>query len=78
MMTWRDGMELAGAGLILLAYWANASGRWSRESARYLWVNLAGAVLLGIMAAWRGAPGFVVLEVFWIAISVAGLLRRSH
>jgi orotate phosphoribosyltransferase len=74
---WTSLIELAGAALILLAFWANTSGRWPREGAAYLWTNLLGAVLLGVMAAWRRAPGFVLLEIAWIAISLASL-RHPH
>jgi len=72
------GLELAGAALILLAFWANASGRWSRESPAYLWVNLAGAVLLGVIAFTVHRWGFVMLEIAWIGICIAGLLHHPR
>lgn len=68
-------IQLVGAGLILLAFWANASGRWSRESSAYLWINLIGSVLLGIIAVVARQPGFIILEIVWAGISVVGLIR---
>lgn len=76
--SWAPAVEMVGAGLILLAYWANATGRWPREVPAYLWANLSGAVILGMMAAWRHAPGFVLLEIVWIAISIASMVQRPH
>lgn len=77
-MPWNTFMnvaQLVGAALILVAFWANASGRWTRESPSYLWINLAGAVLLGVVAVYARQPGFILLEFVWVAISVAGLAR---
>ncbi len=71
-------VELTGAALILLAYWANAGGRWSRDSAAYLWLNLLGSVLLGLIAFLAHRWGFVMLEIVWFGISLAGLLHRRH
>ncbi len=71
-------VELAGAALILLAYWANAGGRWSRNAPAYLWVNLAGALLLGMIAYKLRRWGFVLLEVAWAGISIVSLWHRSR
>lgn len=73
-----NGIQLLGAALILLAFWANASGRWSRESPSYLLVNLLGSALLGVIAIVARQPGFILLEFVWAGISLVGLLRRSH
>lgn len=75
---WSEVIELAGAALILLAYWANAGGRWSRNSPAYLWVNLVGALLLGLVAYRLRRWGFVLLEIAWVGISVVALWRRAH
>lgn len=68
-------VQLVGAALILIAFWANATGRWSRESAPYLWVNLVGSIFLGIVAVLLYQPGFILLELVWAAISFVGLVR---
>ncbi|MHB9130943.1 MAG: orotate phosphoribosyltransferase [Armatimonadota bacterium] len=72
------GIELGGAVLILLAFWANAGGRWSRESTAYLVVNLAGALLLGYIAVVTQRWGFVLLEVAWVGISLVSLLQHGQ
>lgn len=75
---WSEAIELAGAILILLAYWANSTGRWSRDSLAYLWVNFTGGLLLGVIAYTVHRWGFVLLEVAWVGISINGLLHRLH
>jgi orotate phosphoribosyltransferase len=71
-------IQLAGALLILLAFWANASGRWSRESRAYLWLNLFGSILLAIVAIVLRQPGFILMEVVWAGVSVLALWRGSR
>ena len=70
-------LQLLGAVLILLAFWANATGRWSRESPAYLWVNLIGSLVLGVVAFFPVQPGFILLEFVWAGISLYGLIRQK-
>ncbi len=65
-------IELSGAGIVLLAYWANATGRWSPTSRIYLGLNILGSILLGYIAVGVRRWGFVVLEVVWAGISLLG------
>jgi hypothetical protein len=70
-----DTLQLTGAAIILLAFWANASGRWGRASLPYLWLNLIGSFFLGAVAIAARQPGFILLEVVWAIISLLGLLH---
>ncbi len=72
------GVELAGALVILAAYWANATGRWSREALPYRWCNLLGSFALGTIAVLVHRWGFVALEVAWAGITVASLWQRPQ
>ncbi len=69
---------LIGVGLILAAYFANQQ-RWLRsEDWRFPAANLVGSllILVSLYAEWN-LPS-VVIEVFWIAISVFGLVNRPR
>jgi orotate phosphoribosyltransferase len=75
---WSNVIELLGALLVLLAFWANARGKWGRDTPVYLLVNLAGAVFLGVVALALRRWGFVLLEIAWAGVSLAGLLRATR
>jgi hypothetical protein len=69
---------LVGVGFILVAYFANQQ-RWLRsEDWRFPAANLLGSLLImvSLYAEWN-LPS-VVIEVFWIAISLYGLANRPR
>jgi hypothetical protein len=69
---------LVGVGFILAAYFANQQ-RWLRsEDWRFPAANLVGSllILVSLYAEWN-LPS-VVIEVFWIAISVYRLVNRPR
>jgi hypothetical protein len=69
---------LVGVGFILVAYFANQQ-RWLRsEDWRFPAANLVGSLLIMVWlyAEWN-LPS-VVIEVFWVAISVYGLVNRPR
>jgi hypothetical protein len=67
-----------GAALIIAAYFANQSG-WLRSSDwRFPAANLLGALLIwvSLFAEWNFPSA--VIEGFWIAISIYGLVRSRN
>jgi hypothetical protein len=70
-------LSLAGAGLILLAFFSLQRGWWKSHSGPYLWANLIGAALLTVVAVHDRRAGFILLEAIWALVSVWGLVRRS-
>jgi len=68
-------LQVAGAVIILVAYWAMESGRIGPHSAVYLWLNIAGSVLLGAIAIIGQLWGFLLLEIAWTGISIRSLLK---
>lgn len=64
-----------GALLILVAYGAHQAGYMSRDSAAYHLLNVAGGLVLGVVAVDAFQIGFMVLEGVWTAISLAALWR---
>lgn len=69
-----QGVQLAGAALILAAFVGAQLGRLRTASLAYLAPNAVGAALL-TADAWRlGQWGFVLLEGVWTAVSLWALL----
>jgi hypothetical protein len=64
-----------GAAVIIAAYFANQSGRLRSDDWRFPATNLLGAVLIcaSLFAQWN-LPS-AIIEGFWIAISLYGLVR---
>jgi hypothetical protein len=67
---------LIGTAIIVVAYWLNQRGSLGSDDRRFALANLIGALLImaSFVTAWN-LPA-VVIEVFWIAISLYGLMRR--
>ena len=65
----------AGALLVVVAYLANQMGRLPSDDWRFPGANLAGSVLIlaSLYSAWNFPSA--VIELFWAAISIYGLIR---
>jgi hypothetical protein len=73
-----QAIGLVGVACILVAYFANQQ-RWLRsEDWRFPAANLVGSLLIlaSLFVEWN-TPS-VVIEVFWIAISLYGLVNRPR
>lgn len=75
-MTWQV-LGMIGAGCIVFSYWMIVSQRWHSQAPAYLLTNLAGAVLLIISLCFNFNLGSMLIELFWVYISVAGLWKRK-
>ena len=73
-----DWVGLAGSALILVAYFSNQRGQLASNDWRFPALNLAGAtlILFSLMFAWN-LPS-VLIEAFWVAISLYGLVRARR
>lgn len=67
-------IQIIGALLILGAFAANQRGQLATDSQLYLGLNLAGSLILCVLAATSGQIGFVLLEGVWAIVSAWGLL----
>ena len=68
--------QLVGAALILVAFMGAQFKVMTTASARYLWLNLAGAGILTVVA-WIGQQwGFFILEAVWTGVSAWAIARR--
>ena len=69
---------LVGTATIVIVYFANQQ-RWLRsDDWRYPAVNLAGSVLILVSLFDQWNTPAVVIELFWIAISLYGLVNRPR
>ena len=73
-----DLLQVIGA-LLLVGAFAAAQIGWLRpQDLRYLLANLAGGLILLVIAAAAGQPGFVITNGFWTLISIWGLIHLAR
>lgn len=68
-------LSLAGAAIILGAYFAFQRGWLTRHDRLYHAMNFVGAALLTVVAVHDRWAGFIVLEGVWALLSIPGTLR---
>jgi hypothetical protein len=74
-MQFYDVIGVVGAAAIVAAYFANQQ-RWLRsEDWRYPFANLVGAALILVSLFFEWNFPSVVIEIFWIAISLYGIAK---
>jgi hypothetical protein len=62
--------------LILGAYYLNIRGKVTAGSPLYIWCNLLGGLFFIVNTVWHGAYPSAALNVVWVLIAVAALLRK--
>jgi hypothetical protein len=74
-MQFYDVIGVVGAAAIVAAYFANQQ-RWLRsEDWRFPFANLVGAALILVSLFFEWNFPSVVIEIFWIAISLYGVAK---
>ena len=68
-------VQVVGAVLILIAYASAQFGAMSQHSRTYLLLNLVGSFILAILALVESLWGVLLLESFWAAVSLWGLIQ---
>ena len=74
-VTGPDLLGLLGAAVILIAYGLNQLERLASNDWRFPAVNLAGSVMIMISLFYAFNLPSVVIEIFWMAISLFGTVR---
>lgn len=73
--TMSQAIGVIGMMCVVYAYLAIEKGWVDRNQRRFYLINLIGAILLTISLLFNFNLGSFMIEVFWIWISVAGLIR---
>ena len=73
--TMPQAIGVIGMMCVVYAYLAIEKGWLDRNQRRFYLINLIGAILLTISLMFKFNLGSFMIEVFWIWISVAGLIR---
>jgi hypothetical protein len=68
-------VQIAGSLLILAAFIAAQRGWLSTQSRLYLSLNLFGASVLAVVAAFERQYGFLLLEFCWALVAAHSLIR---
>ena len=71
-------IQVIGAMMILVAYAAAQTGRWSTDAPIYLWLNEVGSVILAVLAAMSENWGFLLLESVWAIVTAWSLVKLSR
>jgi membrane-bound ClpP family serine protease len=71
-------VQVIGALMILIAYAAAQTGRWSTDALVYLWLNEIGSVILAVLAAMTQNWGFLLLEGVWAIVTAHSLLKHRR
>ena len=64
-----------GGALILAGYYLLSAGKVTAKSPSYQWLNVVGAAGFIANSGWNGAWPSAVLNVIWVGIGVAALVR---
>ncbi len=71
-----DIFGISGTVLVIIAYFAVISEKWSPKSLLFSTMNLLGASLLLVSLCINFNLGSFIIELFWIFISVYGIIRH--
>jgi hypothetical protein len=73
-----DCIGTLGAGAIVAAYAALQLGRWNSKQLRYSMCNAVGSALILISLVFDPNWPSILIEGFWLGISLFGLGRYAH
>lgn len=75
---WHDLAGMIGVALVLLAYFGLQAGRLRGDGLVFQSMNLVGALLIVVSLLFAFNLAAFVVESFWVAISVYGIVRSRR
>lgn len=66
-----------GSVLIIFGYFMTIEGKWKPTNKQYLWCNLCAALLLMYSLMHNFNLGSMIIEIFWVLITLRGLINKS-
>lgn len=70
-----DLIGYVGVGLVVGTYFLSQIGRMDSTRALYPALNAAGALMILVSLYYRPNPPSIVIEFFWLGISLIGVIR---
>lgn len=77
LLTVPDLVGYVGVALVVGTYFLSQVGKMDSTRTLYPALNALGALLILFSLAHRPNPPSIVIEFFWLAISMVGLVRRT-
>ncbi len=74
-MTTPDLVGYVGVAFVVVTYFLSQVGRMNASRPLYPALNAIGAVMILVSLYYRPNPPSVVIECFWLVISLVGLVR---
>jgi Na+-transporting NADH:ubiquinone oxidoreductase subunit NqrB len=74
-MTWQDLVGFIGVAFVVVTYFLSQVGRMETAAPLYPALNALGAALILFSLAFTFNAASVVIETFWLVISLIGLVR---
>ncbi|MDX1320944.1 MAG: hypothetical protein R3207_12255 [Oceanospirillum sp.] len=74
--SWFDLVGNIGVFMVVLAFYLLQTERLNSRDIRYSLLNLTGAILLLISLLFNWNLSSVIIELFWIAISLIGIFKH--
>ena len=72
-LLWHDFLGASGAALIVITYFLLQTNKLNPKTITYSLLNLIGASLILVSLSFNFNLSAVVIEIFWVAISLLGL-----
>lgn len=78
MLFWIELCGWGGMLLILWAYYLISTGKTTASAHTYQWLNLTGAIALGVNVFYKQSWPAVGLEIIWAGIAIKTLLTTRR
>jgi hypothetical protein len=69
---------ISGTALLIGSYFLLQKGRVKSDDWSYLWANLIAAIMIFYSLFWFWNWASVLIEIFWISITLYGMARKLH
>lgn len=73
--TWSDVIGNIGVAILIVTFYLNVAGKINSQGFLYNFNNLMVAILLGINLYYKPNLSSIIIELFWAAISIYGLVK---
>lgn len=76
METLANIVGISGTALLIFSYFMLQKGSMKGDDWSYLWLNLVAATMISYSLFWFWNWASVLIEIFWIGITIYGMMRK--